>query len=95
VLDSFPYDTASGPETGWFIVGGTSLATPLMAGIFNVSGVFEKSSLRTLRDVYSSPGARKFRDITYGACGYYSGSFASPGWDLCTGFGSPDRLRIP
>jgi hypothetical protein len=30
-----------------------------------------------------------FRDIEYGSCGYYDGWFAVPGWDPCTGIGSP------
>jgi kumamolisin len=94
VLDNFPYEAPAGYETGWFIVGGTSLATPTVAGIFNATGRFEHSSYAALDDIYSRWGQRRFRDITYGACGYYSGSFSGQGWDLCTGFGSPDNLRV-
>jgi len=94
VLDTFPYQSPAGPETGWFIVGGTSLATPTVAGIFNATGSFESSSADALGDMYSRHGANNFRDITYGACGFYSGSFAGPGWDLCTGLGSPANLKI-
>jgi kumamolisin len=94
VLDSFPYETPAGFEAGWFIVGGTSLATPTVAGIFNATGSFERSSYATLDDIYSRRAQSSFHDITYGACGYYSGSFSAQGWDLCTGFGSPDNLRI-
>jgi len=35
------------------------------------------------------PGA--FRDITSGANGAYR---AGPGWDTCTGFGSPDGAKL-
>jgi kumamolisin len=92
--DTFPYETADGAETGWFIVGGTSLATPVMASVFNASGCFGSSSSRELADIYSLRNFTSFHDITYGACGLYSGSFSGPGWDLCTGFGSPSSLSI-
>jgi subtilase family serine protease len=94
VLDNFPYEAPDGYETGWFIVGGTSLATPVTAALFNTTGSFENSSYAALSDVYSLRNLNDFRDITYGACGFYSGSFSSPGWDLCTGFGSPTTLNI-
>lgn len=87
VWTTFPYD---GTETGWFTVGGTSLATPLMAGMVNSVGNFASSSVEQLTDIYA---AQNFvTDVTYGACNYYSGSFAGPGWDLCTGMGTP-KLR--
>lgn len=92
--DTYPYETADGPETGWFIVGGTSLATPLTAGIFNVTGSFGTSSRAELADIYSLRNYGAFHDITYGACGFYSGSFSGQGWDLCTGLGSPQNLNL-
>jgi subtilase family serine protease len=93
VLDDFPYETADGYETGWFIVGGTSLASPLTAGIFNATGTFASSSYNELTSIYSLRNQSSFHDITYGACGFYSGTFSAPGWDLCTGFGSADALN--
>ncbi|HSZ16029.1 MAG TPA: S53 family peptidase [Terracidiphilus sp.] len=92
VWDTFPYGPSA--EAGWFIAGGTSLATPLTAGIFNATGSFGTSSNAELSEIYSLRSFGSFRDITYGACGYYSGSFSSPGWDLCTGFGSPAGLDL-
>jgi subtilase family serine protease len=80
-------DTLYGPGT-WFIVGGTSVATPLMAGIVNAAGSFAASSVAELRNIYGSSGAG-FTDITYGNCGPYMGTFAKAGWDACTGLGSP------
>ena len=91
--DTFPYE---GGNTGWFIVGGTSVATPVTAGIVNATGHFASSSAAELTKLYSgsSPfGAEGFTDITYGACNYYSASYSAPGWDLCTGLGSPHRLK--
>jgi kumamolisin len=94
VLDDFPYESADGYETGWFIVGGTSLATPVTAGIFNATGSFASSSYNELTAIYSFGNQSRFHDITYGACGYYSGTFSAPGWDLCTGFGSSGGVNF-
>lgn len=91
VWDTFPYEET---ETGWFIVGGTSLATPLLAGIFNATGNFGSSSFGELQSLYSSRNQSSFNDIFYGACGYYSGSFSGAGWDLCTGLGAPYNLKL-
>ena len=88
VWTTYPLD---GLYTGWFTVGGTSAATPLVAGIVNASGHFASSSAAELSTLYNSP-ASSFSDVTYGACGYYSGTFSTAGWDLCTGFGSPKNL---
>jgi len=87
VWDTFLYD---GDEAGWFTVGGTSLATPLTAGMTNSLGNFAASSNLQLTELYEA--APFTTDITYGACYYYSAYYAAPGWDLCTGMGSP---KIP
>ena len=79
-------------------MGGTSLSTPLWAGVINAastaSGHFAASTQAELTKMYSdyanhSVYAADFWDITYGACNYYSGSFSGGGYDLCTGLGSP------
>jgi len=82
VLDSLVF----GPGT-WYIVGGTSVATPIMAGIVNTAHSFEPSSRAQLLKMYLSPFG--FNDITLGTCGVYMGSFAKQGWDFCSGLGSP------
>jgi kumamolisin len=87
VLDTFPV-----PGPGWYIVGGTSVATPTLAGIVNASGQLASSSVAELYNLYGFDSFGTYNDITYGACGYYSGTFSAPGWDLCTGFGSPHNL---
>jgi subtilase family serine protease len=71
----------------WWIVGGTSVATPLMAGVVNAAGSFSASSYQELSKIYSKPTG--FTEILYGTCGLYIGNFAMPGWDFCTGWGSP------
>jgi subtilase family serine protease len=90
VWTTFPYE---GEYTGWFTVGGTSLATPLVAGMTNAVGSFAASSTQQLSTIYAS-GARSFvTDITYGSCNFYSGSFAVSGWDFCTGLGTPKLAK--
>ncbi len=41
--------------------------------------------------LYALLGSGAFRDITSGNNGSYS---AGPGWDACTGLGSPDATRL-
>lgn len=93
VWTTFPYDQT---ETGWFTVGGTSVATPVTAGIVNSTGTFAASSVAELTKLYSGvdffTGYKGLTDITYGACNFYSASYAQFGWDLCTGLGSPNKL---
>lgn len=75
-------------DTGWWIVGGTSAATPTFAGIINRAGAFRASSSAELTALYADP-ATDFNDTTTGDCGPYEGWSPTTGWDVCTGFGSP------
>ena len=93
VWTTFPYE---GSFTGWFTVGGTSVATPVLAGIVNSTGKFAKSSAAELTKLYAGAddnAGNGLTDIQYGACYYYSGFFSEPGWDFCTGLGTPNRLK--
>jgi len=75
--------------TGWWIVGGTSVATPSLAGIVNSAGKFRHSSYRELVTIYNHLGdGHAFNDTTLGYCGPYAGYFSAEGWDPCTGVGS-------
>ena len=74
----------------WFVVGGTSVSSPTWAGIVNTAGTFAASSGAELTKLYGDHPA-DFTDITSGDCGPYMGHFASGGWDLCSGFGSPKK----
>jgi kumamolisin len=77
-------------QTGWFIVGGTSLSSPALAGIVNVSAKKLASTDAELTLIYGGIGnATFFNDITSGICGPYAGYATATGWDLCTGVGSP------
>jgi subtilase family serine protease len=97
IYDSFTYEGIDNPSN-WWIVGGTSVATPVWAGILNAAstanGKFAFSSVAELTKMYSDYANwtsydAAFWDITYGACNFYSGSFSVRGYDLCTGLGSP------
>jgi hypothetical protein len=95
------YDTTdNAAATPWSaIVGGTSLATPLWAGIITVVDQGRVAAGLTAMDGYTQtlprlytlpPGA--FHDITTGANAYP----AEPGYDLATGLGSPvGNVLIP
>lgn len=89
VWDSFLYE---GDESGWFTVGGTSLATPTIAGIFNAAGYFPASTPTAMAQIYDS--APWTTDIKFGACYYYMSLYATPGWDLCSGIGTPNLALI-
>jgi len=78
-------DTNAG---GWNIVGGTSVASPALAGIINSTGSFYASSNAELAAIYGNlTVATDFRDITAGYCGPYGGYSGVAGWDPCTGVG--------
>ncbi len=75
---------------GWWVVGGTSAASPALAGIVNLastsSGHFSSDSYDELTTIYSNLGnSNDFRDITSGSAGSYT---AVGGWDFVTGVGS-------
>jgi subtilase family serine protease len=99
---SFDADPASGAYVmnngAWYIVGGTSLSAPALAGIMNNSnnqlGVAPRQGgffANTENDMlYAQLMTNKdyftnFYDVTTGS----NGSAATTGWDYCTGVGSP------
>ncbi len=54
-----------GLNGGWVIVGGTSVASPVEAGIMSYQGYKYAQAQGTLTNLYSG-AIGKFRDITYG-----------------------------
>lgn len=99
IYDSNAYEGEVGP---WWIVGGTSVASPTLAGILNAaataSGSFASSTSAELSLIYSELENplmyySNFGDILYGACNYYSGTYSQLGYDFCTGLGSPRGLK--
>jgi subtilase family serine protease len=84
------YNSYSGQLFAWNIIGGTSVASPLWAGIANHAGHFSASTSAEETLIYASgKTAADFRDVTVGTCGYYEGYLSASGWDPCSGFGAP------
>jgi len=78
--------TACQGRSGWLVVGGTSLAAPLVAGMINTAKSSSTSSQQELARLYKNGGdSTKFRDIVEGKAGSYN---AGPGYDFVTGSGS-------
>lgn len=90
------------PESGYNVlvdgqqqvVGGTSAVAPLWAGLLalvNQQRVASGASTAGFINptLYANPSA--LRDITSGSNGGYS---AGPGWDACTGLGSPNGSAV-
>lgn len=77
------------PTCLWFNVGGTSVASPVTAALDNHAGKFAASNSTYLTSLYSGGNARL--DVTYGRCGKWYSLEAGKGWDLCTGWGSPNK----
>jgi kumamolisin len=88
------------PQTGYKIradgsdqtVGGTSAVAPLWAGLIALLNQSAGAPLGFAQPrLYPLLGTAAFRDITSGNNGSYS---AGPGWDACTGLGSPDGTTL-
>lgn len=94
------------PNTGYYVrssgqegvAGGTSAAAPLWAALFariNAGGAKPVGYVTPL--LYASAGAAGCRDVTQGdndPTGRIGGYPAGPGWDACTGWGSPNGRTL-
>ena len=68
-------------------IGGTSAVAPLWAGLVALLNQSLRAPLGFAHPrLYALLGSTAFRDVTSGTNGAYS---AGPGWDACTGLGSP------
>jgi len=75
-------------QGGWYIVGGTSVASPSLSGIINSAGSFQASTSTELTTIYGNlANTADFRDITTGYYRPYAGYSGVKGWDFCTGIG--------
>ncbi len=77
---------------GWCQVGGTSVSSPVLAGVVNSAGSFHTSTAAELAPTYQwyiNPVKyhTDFYDVIHGS----NGASAVPGWDRCTGLGSPRK----
>ena len=75
------------------VIGGTSAVAPLCAGLIALINQQVGNPVGFLNPVlYSEPAQQEaFRDIVSGDNGDYE---AGPGWDACTGLGSPHGDKI-
>lgn len=75
----------------WFIVGGTSVASPSLAGVVNAAGGFAASSNAELTTIYGNLGnTGSLTDVASGSCGVYESNLTVTGYDNCTGVGVPN-----
>jgi kumamolisin len=88
------------PQTGYQtlvdgsqqVVGGTSAVAPLWAGLVALLNQSLGAPLGFANPrLYDLLGTAAFHDITSGSNGAYS---AGPGWDACTGLGSPGGTAL-
>jgi kumamolisin len=74
------------------VVGGTSAVAPLWAGLVAVANQQLGTSVGFIQPaIYAAKAAAAFNDITEGNNGAFS---AGPGWDACTGLGSPKASAL-
>ena len=72
------------------VVGGTSAVAPLWAALLARINTVKGSAVGFVNPkLYQQQAA--FHDVTQGNNGYFA---AAPGWDACTGLGSPDGKKL-
>jgi kumamolisin len=81
------------------VIGGTSAVAPLWAGLVAVLNEHLGHTVGYLNPVLYSlpPTTGAFHDITTGdndITGHHGAYPARPGWDACTGWGSPDGAKL-
>jgi kumamolisin len=88
------------PATGYVIrvdgktmvIGGTSAVAPLWAGLIAVANQQNGAAAGFIQPaIYAAKNRGAFRDTTVGNNGSFN---AGPGWDACTGLGSPIAPRV-
>lgn len=74
------------------VIGGTSAVAPLWAGLAAVLSASLGAPVGFVQPrLYTAAVEATLHDITSGSNGAYS---AGPGWDPCTGLGSPDGVAL-
>jgi kumamolisin len=74
------------------VIGGTSAVSPLWAGLIALNNQKNGKSAGFLQpQIYAANAASAFNDIVSGSNGAFS---AGPGWDACTGLGSPIGAKL-
>jgi kumamolisin len=74
------------------VIGGTSAVAPLWAGLIALNNQKNGKSAGFIQpQIYAAKAASAFHDIVSGNNGAFS---AGPGWDACTGLGSPIGAKL-
>ena len=74
------------------VIAGTSAVAPLWAGLVAVANQQLGTQVGFLQPaIYAAKAASAFNDVTEGNNGAFS---AAPGWDACTGLGSPIASKL-
>ncbi|MDA4115162.1 MAG: S53 family peptidase [Thaumarchaeota archaeon] len=88
------------PQTGYTVVvdgqqitvGGTSAVAPLWTGLLTLINQSIGKPVGYINPLlYQKASASAFYDVVSGTNGAYD---AGPGWDACTGWGSPDGAKL-
>jgi kumamolisin len=88
------------PTTGYkvrvdgqsLVIGGTSAVAPLWAGLIALNNKANGKSAGFIQpQIYSTKASSAFNDIVSGNNGAFT---AGPGWDACTGLGSPIGSKL-
>jgi subtilase family serine protease len=90
-------------STGWYAIGGTSLATPEWAGLIGIAAQMKGGGLGWINDdlynIASDPAqySNDYYDVTVGnnqVTPDIDGYPASTGWDPTTGLGTPNAANL-
>jgi subtilase family serine protease len=87
VFDSTPFQN----QSGWFVVGGTSVSSPLIAGVFALAG-----NASSINNSFPYSHTSALFDVTSGSNGSCNPSqlcTARAGWDGPTGLGTPNGVQ--
>jgi subtilase family serine protease len=79
---------------GWLVFGGTSVASPIVAGVYALAGAASLTSGPAASLLYASPSS--LHDVTSGSNGSCGGSYlcsAGSGYDGPTGLGTPNGIK--
>ncbi|MBV8302845.1 MAG: S53 family peptidase [Acidimicrobiia bacterium] len=83
------YDSYGSGGSNWYVFGGTSVASPIIAAVYALGG--NTGSVRNGSTPYANPTS--LFDVVSGSNGSCGGSYlcsAQPGYDGPTGLGTPD-----
>jgi hypothetical protein len=94
------YDATYNGDSGWFQVGGTSLATPLIAGIYGLAANAQAATYTNpIQRAYAKLGTSALHDVVTGSnttsgfgCDFMLQCSADIGFDGPTGVGTPHGL---